>query len=378
MNIERAVKRGKIDEIQRNLNQGVSPNKQNKAGTTLLMHACKKRQYNSALCLLDSGADVNVTKGDGTTALWHAVNNNDLDLVQLLLQYNSDFDYEDKSGYMHMKLIYICLNNENYELLEFLLKKGYCYRRNGEIRTYLAWIAIRFSIKAIKLLERYGMTDFSFRNESGCSLLTACGGNKEIFDYLISHGADILNIDNSGANILHYISYFSTQNLEEIIDYAVSKGCDINLKEYRGFTPLMMVCGLFGLGRFIKEEKKAQDQQKALMLLKHKPDIFVKSVKNANHSALENAAECGYLEVIKVMFQQYDIDRASVFSVLDHAACYGNLEIVQLVIDNYADVNIVDERGNALLMKLNQYAGTAEQQIVKKWLREKMDSLKQS
>lgn len=374
MNIERAVKRGKIDEIQINLNQGVSPNKQNKSGNTLLMYACKKRQYNSALCLLDSGADVNITKGDGRTALWYAVNNNDLDLVQLLLQYHTDF--EDEIGSMHMKLIYICLNNENYELLEFLLQKGYCYRRNGEIRTYLAWIAIRFNIKAIKLLERYGMTDFSFRNESGCSLLTACGGNKEIFDYLIAHGADILNIDNSGANILHYISHFSTQNLEEIIDYAVSKGCDINLKEYRGFTPLMMVCGLFGLGRFIEEEKRAQDQQKALMLLKYKPDIFVKSVNNADHSALENASACGYLEVIKVMFQQYDIDRASVFSVLDYAGCYGNLEILQFVIDNYADVNIVDESGNTLLMKLNQYAGTKEQQLVKKWISEKIDSLK--
>lgn len=376
MKIERAVKKGKVNEILEHLNKGISPNKQNKSKTTLLMLACKKRQYDSAVCLLNKGADVNVIKGDGTTALWYAVNNGDLALVQLLLKYRASFDYEDMIVNRNMILMYMCIKNENIDILELLLQNGYLYRKNGSIRTYLAWIAMGFNIKFLKLLHKYGMNDFSFRNKMGCSPLTACGGNKEIFDYLIEHGADILNIDNSGSNILHYISDFSTQNLEQIIDYAISKGCDINLKEHRGFTPLMVVCGLFGMGRYLGEEKRAEYQKKSLMLLKYKPDIFVRSKLNADNGALEGAAECGYLEVIKAMFQQYEIDRVSTFSVLDIAGCYGNLEIVQFVMDNYADINIVDERGNTLLIKLNQYAGTVEQQLVKNWLYKKMGRLK--
>ena len=60
------------------------------AGCQTLVDAAERGDHEAVRSLLNEGADVNITGGDGTSALIWAVHNDDLMMVELLLDADSD------------------------------------------------------------------------------------------------------------------------------------------------------------------------------------------------------------------------------------------------------------------------------------------------
>lgn len=64
----------------------------------LLVTACKLADYDSALRLVNTGANVNGTNEIGVSVLMFAVMRGDIRIVQLLLESGADADHTDDTG----------------------------------------------------------------------------------------------------------------------------------------------------------------------------------------------------------------------------------------------------------------------------------------
>jgi hypothetical protein len=136
-----------IETVKLLLDLGANVNATDNKGNTALMFAVQETTRSSNIetvkLLLDRGADVNIRSNDGYTALMASVysvnTTSNIETVKLLLDRGADVNNRSDSGYT--ALIY-ALNIENIELIELLLDYGAnpytFYRRdNRDVREIL-------------------------------------------------------------------------------------------------------------------------------------------------------------------------------------------------------------------------------------------------
>lgn len=95
----RATREGRVGKIEVLLAQGADPDRRGgRNDWTPLMHAIHKNQKDSALALLDGGADVNARRQDGLTALMMAAGYGYTEMVRELLVRGADAYLEHEDG----------------------------------------------------------------------------------------------------------------------------------------------------------------------------------------------------------------------------------------------------------------------------------------
>lgn len=132
---------------------------------------------------------------------------------------------------------------------------------------------------------------------------SACQGNLADLDSLLSHVSSINMQDSRGRTLLHYAV---TCEQEEVFDFLISRGIDFNKEEHSGMSPL-------------------------LLALKRNRNLFVEKLMKLNARANYNYAN---KEGTTFLMQ----------AILDD-----NQPLVQLLIENGADVNAINQRGNTPL-----------------------------
>jgi ankyrin repeat protein len=233
--------RGDVDSARILLNAGADPNATIPDwGGTALIIASTMGQTDIVGALLDKGADPNYKDGNSFTALHSAVRDSDyggdraqretaVGIVKLLLKHGAD-----PNARLHQEKPTVRATNE----LEF------------EGATPVALAAEVSSLDAIRALVEGG-ADPNIPTAKGTTPLILASGAAtdvqrarslderalafETAKYLVAHGADVNAVGQFGWTALHSASY---QGLNDVIEFLVSKGAKMEVKDELGQTPL--------------------------------------------------------------------------------------------------------------------------------------------
>ncbi|CAF0906949.1 unnamed protein product [Adineta steineri] len=160
--------------------------------------------------LLDYADDLEVRDGLGWTPLMSAVNRGSKQNVRMLLERGAQIDCDWAGG---MSLIADAMNSNDTELITMLMDRG------ARVTPTPDMLADSDDQNALYLLH-YAVDD----------------GLLDIVKLLVEKGQIPLNtLDQSGWSPLHLAA---GHNYVEIINYLLSKGADVNIKDSNGNTPL--------------------------------------------------------------------------------------------------------------------------------------------
>ena len=235
----------------------------------------------------------------------------------------------------------------NNETIKFLLE----YKENGvnklthDGRTYIFWAAYKDNLEMLQYLVDNGAKT-NIIDHHGYSILNfaAVTGqqNHILYDFLISHGADITETNRNGANPLLLVSPFLKD--DKLINYFTNKGIDFNSKDDDGN------------GIFNYAVKKGNIQVLDL-LIKKGADYKTPSKNGSNAFIFASQGTRGssnklltykYLENLGL---QPNITTDDGFTPL-HALAYNNkdINIFKYFIEKGLDINQSDMNGNTAFL----------------------------
>ena len=210
----------------------------------------------SALELIDQGADVNQTSVDGTTALHWAVYQKDLTLVERLLAQGADPDISNEYDATPMT---VASEHGDYNVMKALVDAGGDIESpNSEGQTLLMAVARTGNIDTTSLLLSQGANIQARENwgEQTALMWAASQNQPAMVKLLIEHGADV-NSSGKDHNWPRWITseprnkpleqggltallYAAREGCEGCVKALLDGGADINLTDPDGLTPLIM------------------------------------------------------------------------------------------------------------------------------------------
>lgn len=215
-----AVKEGMVDMATLLINRGANLEKLEPGSfMTALLLSIQHRQPDTALLLIDSGADVNIKNIAGTTPIIWAASNGYYDVVERLIDAGANMDFRQDS--FGNTALMRAIEHDYTHVSQLLIERGAdLHIQNFQGATALIWAAGRGYIGLIRLLIEKG-SDLDAEDDTKCTpLMCAVGrGFVNIVDVLIKAGANIniRNTENCTA-----LTYAVQSNNGEIVDLLVN------------------------------------------------------------------------------------------------------------------------------------------------------------
>ncbi|WP_417559027.1 ankyrin repeat domain-containing protein [Mesoflavibacter zeaxanthinifaciens] len=279
-------------------------------------------------------------------------------------------------------LVYALLEKTNVKVVKHLLsKKGNDVNKlTHDGRTYIFWASYTNNIPVVKhLLESGAKTDVI--DDKGFSVLnfTAAAGveNRELYDLLIKHGADVKNdITPKGANALLLIVPNLT-NLK-MVDYFTSKGLKLNSIDKDGnnvfnytaekgnkkMLEILIHKGLSykslnknGGNAMIFATKGSRSGYNSLEFFKYLENLGINPniTNNDGVTPLHNLAYSNKnVATINYFINKgIDVNQAdgNGNTILINAVASNSLEIIKLFVDKTKNINHVNKEGQSALTK---------------------------
>jgi len=240
--------------------------------------AINNENLNFVKMFIDAGININDRSNGDDPPLVLAIKNENLKIIKYLIDHGANLKVRDKSGNTLLKLaIYYC----NIDILNYLLSKNIELDINTKYYTPLTYAITKKNLEIVKCLIENNtnpnnnmMMYINLKIKDTTPLIMAIElGDISMVKYLVEHGADIHQqnkniiyshpffhaIKKSNLNILQYLievggeTTFSEMNKKcsflnyaiensssEIIQYLVKQKVDLNKKNEKGKTPLMM------------------------------------------------------------------------------------------------------------------------------------------
>ena len=288
--------------------------------STPLHAALAKRDVNTALALLEHGADVNSLNYTGRSPLHAASMNGHCDVVEFLLEHQANVDIQQS---------------------------------DGSSRTPLHLATQIRDLEVCRVLRKYG-ADLDKRTEDSHTTplhFASWYGNLEIAHFLIEQGANTKSKDLYGDIPLHYASLRGHLDLVEMF---LEGGADIDARNADEKTPLDLASrdGHLQVARFLIER-----------------GANVNCWDKRGWTPLHSAARYGHLDVVRLLLDlgvevefrngghgaDTNVQNADLWAPLHLASAHGHLTVAELLVDRGAEVDLRNEDQRTPLHLASQY-----------------------
>lgn len=313
---------GKVEVARALLDAGADINAKGADGRTALMEAAWTAQFEMVEFLLSQGADVNATDDYSHTALSGGFNTVRTDktpeVIKLLVDNGADKNARDEQG---VPALSRAAEQGETDRVRFFLEKGADVNaKDHEGETALMKAALKGRLETVRVLLDSGANP---RGDGTALRMAASGGHHDVVKLLLDRGADVNARDQEGLTALIKAAWGSHP---EVVRLLLDKGADVNTKDNYGWTALTW----------------------AVDLRYGEPDLdLVKLLKDRGAKMTLTAAAClGDLkEARRLINAGVDINAQGEngTTALMCAAQAGHLEVVKLLLDKGADMNIKNQ-----------------------------------
>jgi ankyrin repeat protein len=283
-----AVRSGDLAELGK-LAKSADVNHKDSRGATPLMYAAAIGNADQLKLLLDAGADVNVRNAfDATALIWAG---GDAQKIRLLVGHGADVKTQSKLG--RTALILAAKRSGSAALVSWLLANGAdAGARDTNQDTALDMAARTGDVEAVRVL-------IGNKNQFGNSVLPNAVKSKQVavVQMMLAKGADVhaaVSLQRQMRNgpiaigNMTPLMWAAAFGSPEMIGLLLDAGADVNAKDVRGMTPLMLAVA-----------SETQDVGVLKLLLRAGADVNV--VSNSGETALDWAEKFGDRSVLAAL-----------------------------------------------------------------------------
>jgi ankyrin repeat protein len=249
-----AIRANDLAVLDTLLKERAGVNVRDTEGATPLMYAAAVGSIDAMNRLLAAGADVNARNALGSSALTWAVK--DLAKVKLLLDHGADVNVTSIPG--RTPLLVATMHNPSAEVVKLLIAHGADAHAVDKLHaTALHTAAVAADIGTLRVLLD-AKVDVNARDAADFTplMVAAANGSVEAVKLLLSRGARVNDASGAGEVIIHAparvkngvlaLGSFTPLLLAapggstELVKTLIDAGADVNAKDLRGMTPLML------------------------------------------------------------------------------------------------------------------------------------------
>ena len=252
-----AIRSNELPKLASILKQGASVNTKDNHDVTPLMYAAAAGSVEAMKLLIDKGADVNARNMFESTALmWSAT---DIKKIKLLLDHGADVNAVSKQGRSVLQLA--ALSDHSAEIVRLLLTKGANPKLVDKLgMSVLTAAALGNDTETVRLLidscEVNPSTPIALTGALAIITETplqaaAANGNVAVTKMLLAKGAKVdvassrdklFQVKNGSILLggLTPLMQAAPFGPPELVKALLDAGADVNLKDVRGMTPLML------------------------------------------------------------------------------------------------------------------------------------------
>lgn len=329
-NLYIAVRSGSMNAVRCLLENGADLEVTNKQGKTALVYAAKYGYSDILEELLLHNVNLEAKGTDGRTALIEAILNEEPEIVKCLLAKGADYNTTDKNG--KTALMYAAESDDRTALellLELNLDLEITENLNG--KTALIYAVISKNEEGVELLLQHG-ANAKVKNALGFSAFfsAANSGNVRILQMLHEHGADINEVDEEGITALT----LAVKQNAACTEYLIERGAHLDAT-YNDMDLFEVAAGSNQL-----------EPLKVLIEL----GVKKKELPDKLNSILMFSSICGFVDIMKYVIELgasvndsvFDEDLERDCTPLFYAAKNGNEEATALLLEYGADASILN------------------------------------
>ena len=284
---------------------------------------------------LEHGLEIDKIDENGKTALQREVENKNFTNIEFLLNCGADVNICDEfeKNIVHKEIL---KGYSNYKMIDFLVSHG----ANIDARDFDEKSVIDDIVEIIAIVKGFKKPSTFLSNEIKYD---------EKYDVLLkkvlTYRPNIETQRLDGTNILFdMVLYNDFETLKTIINY----GINLNIKDKRGYTPLMY---MVEEGLKIKDKKEKEVFiERLIYFLKYRVNIDTQD--NEGRTVMHKAVIANDLLVVeKLLTKKADLSIKDIHgrTALHHTQWHGNYKIARWLIAAGADMNLPDNSGFTLL-----------------------------
>ncbi|XP_067661057.1 ankyrin repeat domain-containing protein 50-like [Haliotis asinina] len=287
--------------------------------------------------LAESGADLSLSDKGGDNILHLACDKGHVEVVEYVLSLDK-VDINSRGRWKRTPLIIAGING-NKKVVELLMRNGANPSlRDGPGKNILHYICWGGDVEVLKYILSLNKMDIDSRGERERTPLITAGlkGHKDVVELLVENGADLSLTDKRGDNILHFAC---DKGHVKVVEYVLSlHKVDINSRGRWKKTPLL-TAGHNGHREVVE------------LLLRNGANLALRDASGDN--ILHYICWEGYVDFVKYVLSLHRVDinqkgwkeRTPLLS----AAFKGHKDVVELLVQNGADLSVKDYAGDNIL-----------------------------
>ena len=337
--LHRAARNGHKELVQVLIANGAEVNAKDRWDCTPLHYAPFNGRKELVEVLIANGSDVNAKDSWGGTPLFNAAHYGHKELAELLIANGADVNAKDRLGYTPL---YEAVSNKHKDTIRVLVANGadVNFAPEGDYSPlhYAVW---NDDIKLAELYVDHG-AKCDLKDKNGWTAFEYAMGNREMVEMFIAKGAAVSDFHlaawrgdlrrvkrfvEQGTNVntkdnelkwtaLHWAAFTGQ---EDVVEFLIAKGADVNAKDERGLTALRRACG-------------KGHQEVVSLLIASGADVNAKYPDG--RTPLHRAAEKGYKEVVELLIANgadVDVKTEKGQTAMSLAKKEGHSEIVELL-----------------------------------------------
>jgi ankyrin repeat protein len=312
---------------------------------TPLVAALAGRHFQTAEFLHHSGAHLDVRGTYGYTLLNSAALYGDVEMVQVLLDYQVDVNARDDHGWTPLHDVAVRnfpsarLHNvvqSSLDVAQILLGGGADVNpRSNDGRIPLHQAAMMGSARLVRMLLKHGANVAAEDKEGRTPLHEAAKtGSAEVVRMLLEHGANVAVQDEGGITPLHRAAETGSA---ELVRMLLDHGANVEVEDKRGGTPLHRAAET-GSAELVR------------VLVEHGANVAAEDKEGI--TPLHRAAAIQSAELVRMLLEHgADVNARTndYWTPLLIAVTFKGVEVVPVLLEHGANVDMEDKKGRSPL-----------------------------